>query len=211
MRFKGTTILFILFVILGGYVYFTEYRGKEERQKQEESKKKAFQVEQKDISEISLIYPDRTMSAVKKGERQWEITSPAGVQADSDEWESLASNIPQIDRNDTVAQNAQDLTSFGLKDPPAKVSERTKDGKTPVDTKADSSEISSFVSSIRFGRAQSFPDSPVDAKTAGLDAPALKVTLHDGKAKTDRLLLIGKSPEKDKYYARDASRDAIFI
>ena len=252
MRFKGTTILFILFVILGGYVYFTEYRGKEERQKQEESKKKAFQVEQKDISEISLIYPDRTISAVKKGERQWEITSPAGVQADSDEWESLASNIPQIDRNDTVAQNAQDLTSFGLKDPPAKVSARTKDGKTleilfgsenpkktynyaklggsndvfltgsnwsktftktvsdvrnkkllefetddidgvkiaentkeleaqksgenwqlkkPVDTKADSSEISSFVSSIRFGRAQSFPDSPVDAKTAGLDAP----------------------------------------
>src|SRR5438309_5891369 len=78
MRFKGTTILFILFVILGGYVYFTEYRGKEERQKQEESKKKAFQVEQKDISEISLIYPDRTISAVKKGERQWEITSPAG-------------------------------------------------------------------------------------------------------------------------------------
>jgi len=292
MRFKGTTILFILFVILGGYVYFTEYRGKEERQKQEESKKKAFQVEQKDITEISLVYPDRTFSAVKKGERQWEITSPAGVQADSEEWESLASNIPQIDRNDTVAQNAQDLTSFGLKDPPIKVSAKTKDGKAleilfggenpkktynyaklggsndvfltgsnwsktftktvsdvrnkkllefetddidgvkiaentkeleaqksgenwqlrkPVDTRADSSEISSFVSSIRFGRAQSFPDAAVDAKAAGLDTPALKVTLHDGKAKTDRVLLIGKSPEKDKYYARDASRDAIFI
>jgi len=292
MRFKGTTILFILFVILGGYVYFTEYRGKEERQKQEESKKKAFQVEQKDITEISLVYPDRTFSAVKKGERQWEITSPAGVQADSEEWESLASNIPQIDRSDTVAQNAQDLTSFGLKDPPIKVSAKTKDGKAleilfggenpkktynyaklggsndvfltgsnwsktftktvsdvrnkkllefetddidgvkiaentkeleaqksgenwqlrkPVDTRADSSEISSFVSSIRFGRAQSFPDAAVDAKAAGLDTPPLKVTLHDGKAKTDRVLLIGKSPEKDKYYARDASRDAIFI
>src|SRR2546426_3151638 len=292
MRFKGTTILFILLVILGGYVYLTEIRGKEERQKQEESKKKAFQVEQKDISEISLIYPDRTIAAVKKGEKQWEITSPAGVQADSDEWESLASNFPQIDRNDTVAQNAQDLTSFGLKDPSLKVSAKTKDGKAleilfgsenpkktynyaklggsndvfltgsnwsrtftktvsdvrnkkllefetddvdgvkiaentkeleaqksgenwqlkkPVDTKADTSEISSFVSSIRFGRAQLFPDPPVDAKTAGLDTPALKVSLHDGKAKTDRVLLIGKSPEKDKYYARDASRDAIFI
>jgi len=83
--------------------------------------------------------------------------------------------------------------------------------RKPVDTRADSSEISSFVSSIRFGRAQSFPDAAVDAKAAGLDTPALKVTLHDGKAKTDRVLLIGKSPEKDKYYARDASRDAIFI
>src|SRR5437762_1061145 len=115
MRFKGTTILFILLVILGGYVYLTEIRGKEERQKQEESKKKAFQVEQKDISEIGLVYPERTIAAVKKGEKQWEITSPAGVQADPDEWESLASNIPQIDRNDTVAQNAQDLSSFWTK------------------------------------------------------------------------------------------------
>src|SRR5437867_12777945 len=292
MQFKGTTILFILFVILGGYVYFTEYRGKEERQKQEESKKNAFPGAPTDITEISLVYPDRTLSAVKKGERQWEITAPAGVQADSEEWESLASNIPQIDRNDTVAQNAQDLTSFGLKDPPIKVSAKTKDGKAleilfggenpkktynyaklggsndvfltgsnwsktftktvsdvrnkkllefetddidgvkiaentkeleaqksgenwqlkkPVDTKADSSEVSSFISSIRFGRVQSFPEPAVDAKAAGLDSPALKLTLHDGKAKTDRALLIGKSPEKDKYYARDASRDAIFI
>src|SRR5881409_1234849 len=130
MRFKGTTILFILLIILGGYVYLTEIRGKEERQKQEESKKKAFQIEQKDISEISLVYPDRTIAAVKKGEKQWEITSPAGLQADSDEWESLASNIPQIDRNDTVAQTAQDLSSFGLKEPPVKVSAKLKDGKT---------------------------------------------------------------------------------
>jgi len=29
MRFKGTSILFIVFVILGAYVYFAEYRGKE--------------------------------------------------------------------------------------------------------------------------------------------------------------------------------------
>ena len=130
MKFKGTTVLFIVFVILGGYVYFAEYRGKDERQKQEESKKKAFQVEQKDISEISLVYPDRTITGVKKGEKQWEITTPPGIQADSDEWESLASSIPQIDRNDTVAQNAQDLGLFGLKEPPIKVTAKLKDGKT---------------------------------------------------------------------------------
>src|SRR5207247_4795367 len=55
---------------------------------------------------------------------------PACRQADTNEWESLASSIPQIDRNDTVAQNAQDLSSFGLKEPPVKVSAKLKDGKT---------------------------------------------------------------------------------
>src|SRR5262249_1531806 len=83
--------------------------------------------------------------------------------------------------------------------------------KKPVDTKADSSEISTFTSSIRFARANSFPDPPVHGKTAGLDAPAAKITLHDNKAKADRTLLIGKSSSLDRYYARDASRDVIFI
>ncbi len=292
MRFKGTTVLFALFVVLGAYVYFTEFRGKEARQKQEEAKKKAFQVDENDINEISLIYPDKTITGVKKGDKQWEIASPAGIEADADEWQQVASNIPRIEREDTVAQNAQDLAPFGLQEPPVKVSAKLKGGKTleilfgaenpkktynyakfpnsndvfltagnwaktftksisdlrnkkvlefetddidnvkvaagakeleaqksaenwqvkkPIDTKADGSELSTFVSSIRFARANSFPDPPVDAKTAGLDPPAIKITLHDSKAKTDRVLLIGKTSEPDKYYARDSSRQSIFI
>lgn len=292
MRFKSTAILFIVFLFLGGYVYFSEYRGKEERQKQEEAKKKVFQVEQKDITEISLIYPDRTITGVKKGEKQWQITSPSGIEADSEEWEQLASNIPGIQREDTVAEKVQDLAQFGLKDPPVKVSAKTTDGKTlevlfgaenpkkthnyatlasgsdvflatsnwvktftksvsdlrnkkvlefetedidsvkildggkeldaqksgedwnlkkPIETRADPSEISTFTSSIRFARVNSFPEPPVDAKTAGLDRPAMTITLHDNKAMVDRTLLIGKSSATDRFYARDASRDSIFI
>jgi hypothetical protein len=292
MKFKGTYILLIVFVVLGGYVYFTEFRGREERQKQEEAKKKVVQAEQKDITEISLIYPDRTITAVKKGERQWEITSPAGVDADPDEWEMLASNILNVDREDTVAENAEDLAVFGLNDPPVKVSAKLANGqsielsiggenpkkthnyakladsnavfltgsqwsrtftktvsdlrnkkvlevedeaidavkiaegakelelqkagedwqlKKPIDTRADNGEVSTFLSSIRFARASAFAEPSVDAKTAGLDPPAIQVTLHDGKAKADRVLLIGKTAETDKYYARDAARDTIFI
>ena len=39
MKFKGTAALFLVFLVVGAYVYFTEYRGQEQRQKQEESKK----------------------------------------------------------------------------------------------------------------------------------------------------------------------------
>ena len=95
-----------------------------------EAKKKLFQVEQKDISEISLIYPDRTLTGVKKGEKQWQITTPQGIEADPDEWEQLASNIPNIERKDTVAENPQDLASFGLKEPSLKVAAKIAGGKT---------------------------------------------------------------------------------
>src|SRR5438552_4552988 len=247
MKFKGTAILFLIFGLLGAYVYFFEVRGQEQRQKREEAKKKTFQVDEKDVTEISLIYPDRTITGVKKGDKQWQVTAPAGIEADSDEWQQLASNVTRIEREDTVAQNAQDLAPFGLKDPPVKVIAKTKDGKTleisfggenpkktynyaklpnnndifltasnwaktftknisdlrnkkvlefetddiddvkiaerskeleaqksgdswqlkkPGDGKDDCSETSSITSSIRFARAQSFPDPPVDAKTA---------------------------------------------
>ena len=47
MQFKGTTLLFIVFVILGGYVYLAEFRGKDERQKQEDAKKKLSDLQDK--------------------------------------------------------------------------------------------------------------------------------------------------------------------
>jgi hypothetical protein len=45
----------------------------------------------------------------------------------------------------------------------------------------------------------------------GLEPPAIRITLHDGKANADRVLLIGKTAETDKYYAKDGSRPTIFI
>jgi hypothetical protein len=83
--------------------------------------------------------------------------------------------------------------------------------RKPINTKADNTELTTFISSIRFARASSFAEPPVDTRTAGLAPPAIRITLHDSKLNSDRTLLIGKSPETDKFYAKDASRDSIFI
>jgi len=292
MKFKGTAALLALFVALGAYVYFAEYRGKEDRQKQEEAKKKALNIEAGDITEISLVFPDRTITGVKRGEKQWEITNPPGIEPDIDEWELLSTNVPRIERQETVTTEASDLAQFGLDNPRVKVIAKTKDGKTsevlfggenprkiynyakfgnsnevflspsswsrifqktltdlrnkkilefetddvdvvtivsgksetqfqksgtdwsvkkPLDTKADSGEISTFLSSIKFARAASFAEANVDTTAAGLEPPAVRITLHDAKANANRELLIGKAAETDKYYAKDSSRAAIYI
>ncbi len=128
MKFKGTLALLAVFLVLGGYMYFAEYKGKDA--KEEDTKKKAINVDAGDIAEISLITPDRTITGVKKGEKQWEVANPQGIDPDQDEWELLATNVPRIEREDTVTTDGANLAQFGLKDPGLKVIAKTKDGKT---------------------------------------------------------------------------------
>ena len=297
MRFKGTFVLFLVFAALGGYVYFTDFHDKEERTKQEEAKKRLFGGEAKDVTELTLEAEGRTITAVRKGETDWEITSPAGLEADPEAWEQLASSFVGIAKDEVVSAQKTDLAPYGLDKPGTAVRVKLQSGSAagvlfgsenpkktfnyakrtdsdevflvatsssgsfkksltdlrnkkvlefesdnidavriasagrpdleirksgtdwtiqkPLETRADAAEVMSFLSAIQFSRTSAFADenadAKLDAKSAGLDPPSVRITLHDQKAAADRTLLFGKSPEKDKYYAKDASRPAIFI
>ena len=293
MRFRGTSFLFMVFVVLAGYVYVTEFRGKEEKAKQEQSKKRLFPGEGKDISEMTLEYEGRIVSAVRKGEKVWEITNPAGLESDSETWEQMASSFVLIEKEETVNTQKTDLAPYGLDKPTVKVTAKLSNGSSPSvqfgadnpsktfnyakrgdndevflsattwsgnfkksltdlrnkkvlefesdnvdalrisstgkpeieiqksgmdwlvskpqETRADNGEVSAFLSSIQFSRTSAFAEESLDAKASGLDAPSVRITLHDKKSNTDKVLLFGKSPEKDKYFVKDMSRAPIFI
>jgi hypothetical protein len=293
VRFKGTLALLLVFAALGGYVYYSDFYNKEERQKQESAKKKLFGGEAKDVSEITLDYEGRSVTGVRKGDTNWEITSPAGLEADADTWEQLAGSFVGIQKDEVVSAQKTDLMPFGLDKPGIVVKSKLKSGTTssvligaenpkktlnyakladtdevflisttdsgafkktltdlrnkkvldfasddidavkisvpgkpdlemqksgsdwlikkPVDGRADASEISSFLSAIQFSRTSEFADDKIDAKATGIEMPSAKITLHDQKASVDRVLIFGKSPEKGKYYAKDMSRQPIFI
>jgi len=293
VRFKGTAVLFLVFAVLGGYVYFTEFRGKEEKAKAEAAKKRLFPGEGKDIAELTLEYEGRTVSATRKDEKTWEITNPAGLETDSEMWEQMASSFVGIEKDETVNNQKTDLAPYGLDKPLVKITAKLKSGSTqsalfgaenpkktfnyakrgdadevflsstswsgafkksltdlrnkkvlefdadnidvvrisatgkpdieiqksgmdwlikkPVDTRADNAEVSGLLSSIQFSQTSAFAEESIDAKAGGLDAPSVRIALHDQKANADKVLLFGKSSEKDKYYAKDQSRAPIFI
>ena len=291
MRFRSTHLLLAVFAVLGGYVYFAEYRGRDEREAQETSKKKLFTTPLKDVVGLSLAFPDHRISAVKKDDKNWELTEPQGIEADSEEWEMLVTSLGQIEKRGTVSTDAA-LAPYGLDKPVVEVTAKLKDGKTvgvlfgsenpkksdtyakladapgiflspvsgskafqksltdlrdkkilvlapddiefvriengkslmefqktgkdwrikqPVDLKADAEEISGLLAAIESARATDFADEAVNSTSAGLAPPAVKITLHDAKAKADRVLSLGKSPAKDQYYAQNSSRPAIMI
>ena len=112
MKFKGTASLLAIFVVLGIWVYLTDVRGREEREQATEDAKKVFGVDDEEISRISLIHPDRTVQGIRN-ETGWEFTSPAGLEADSGEWDLLASNVPRLVRDETISSETADLEQYG--------------------------------------------------------------------------------------------------
>jgi len=129
MKFKGTTVLLVLFIALGAYVYFAEYRGREAREQKAEAAKKAIQVEPKDITQLTLTYQGMTVTAERKGEKAWVLTAPETVDADSEQLETLASDIARVEREGVVTADAADLKTFGLEPPTNTVLFKTADGK----------------------------------------------------------------------------------
>jgi len=129
MTFKGTAALFLMLLILGGWVYWTDVRGREEREQATEAVGLILPVDDEDIVEINIIYPDRTVSAVRT-EGGWEFRSPEGYEADSGQWDIVAANVGRIDRDRSVTSEPVNLSPFGLAEPELRLGVRLADGSS---------------------------------------------------------------------------------
>ncbi len=129
MRFKGTLVLLIVCAALGGYVYFYEIKGGEKRAKAKEEENRIWKVESGTIQQIDLIMPDQHITAVRSGDKEWKITAPRALDADSEELNRMASSAADISRESVLEANAPDLAPFGLKPAQVSLQFKTKDGR----------------------------------------------------------------------------------
>ena len=128
MKFKGTAALFATLLVLGGWVYWTDIRGREGRERAAEEATLAFPADYENIHRIRLVYPDRSIEGVRS-DAGWDFVSPPGLEADSSAWDLLASNVPRIGRDETIASEPTDLTAFGLDSPGIEVGVELEDGR----------------------------------------------------------------------------------
>ncbi len=129
MRFKGTFLLLIICLGVGAFVYFYEIKGGETRTKAKDEAKVIWKVPADDVQQLDLITSEQHITAVRTGDRQWKITGPSSLEADSDELSRLASSAADISRDEIVEDNAANLVPFGLNPAKTSVSFKTKDGK----------------------------------------------------------------------------------
>jgi hypothetical protein len=123
MRPKSNIILFIIFILLGAYVYFFETGSKEKNYSSEESQK-VLRFNPEDVEEIKLKIQGSAM-VLKKKDQQWRIVSPMQTDAIKSKVDSLLSvfEFPVIRVIDT---NPLDLSEYGLNKPKFELGLRMK-------------------------------------------------------------------------------------
>src|SRR5512135_542789 len=109
MRFKGTLVLLAACLLLGVYVYFYEIKGGEQRGKAKEAESQVWKLESKDVQQIDLLSRGQQISARRQGEKNWVLTSPRTLEADSDELDRLANSASNIRRESVIEADAGDL------------------------------------------------------------------------------------------------------
>jgi hypothetical protein len=129
MRFKGTLILLLICLALGGYLYFYEIKGGEEREKAKQAEKQICKLEDKDIQEIDLISNSQRIAAVRKGDKEWILTEPRQWDADAGEINRLVNSALDLRREEALDLENADLSKFGLDPVQSSLKLKSKEGK----------------------------------------------------------------------------------
>ncbi len=131
MRFKSTFLLAVLFIIIGGYVYFYEIRKEAERQEEEETAKKVFVFDKDEVRRIYLKNYSDTM-VLRRDEGGWVFETPIETRGDESQIDVILTSIESAEIERTVEDSAVDLEPFGLDDPDVAVQIET--AQTVFDT-----------------------------------------------------------------------------
>lgn len=128
---KKTLILFLIFVALGAFVYFYEYRGGQQREKAEELKGSLLKLERDDIESVSLIggYEEDTITYVRVDSDNWRITSPVVTEAEKSAVSGNMSGFVNARIKRRLSIGSHKLQNFGLDPPVAKIIIETRDKK----------------------------------------------------------------------------------
>jgi hypothetical protein len=117
MKFRNTLALAVLFLALGGYLYFVE----NPRHEQAAEEKKLVSFKPDDASEVTLTYPDKQIILKKTG-AGWRISKPIDVDADQTAVSNLLRAAADAEVKRTLEGGNTSLETYGLDKPEVIVS-----------------------------------------------------------------------------------------
>ncbi len=115
MNPKTTAVLFAIAAALAAFVYFYEIEGEQARVEAKAAEKRLFpDVEQGEITAISLRVPDASEIQLERRDGRWRIVAPIDFAADTFAADGIASAITQL-KSESVIEDPRppDVYGFG--------------------------------------------------------------------------------------------------
>ncbi len=113
MKFKNTLILFLVLVVLGGYVYVVEVKQHEKKEKIEQQAKDIFSFK-KDSVEVIDIRNSNGNFVIKKVQDEWQIVQPLQTDADESTINSMLGSLENAKKDKEFNIKPSQSAEFGL-------------------------------------------------------------------------------------------------
>ena len=128
-RLRSTLVLLVLFLALGGYAWFVE--RERTPASEADADEHAFDVAAGRITDLTVHAGNGEVTVLTRTENEidWMVTAPVDAEADDNAATAIATTLAALEVRRVVAEEADDLTPFGLDAPPVRVTFATPDGE----------------------------------------------------------------------------------
>ncbi|MCD4783475.1 MAG: DUF4340 domain-containing protein [Candidatus Eremiobacteraeota bacterium] len=190
MSFKRTIVIVVLFILVGGFYYLYEIKGKPQREESKQKENAIFTIEEKDIIIVEMKRkPDKSQKDKETEEFIFEKVTESPVKK--------AEGTPSPKSTGKIESIEIDSYSWLI--------------KKPKEVKGESSTIDLLARSIvNSSKEETVEESPADLKKYGLDDPHYILTVSDGKKK-ETLKIGGKTIDKKNFYAIKEGGKPVFL
>ena len=127
MRFRNTLVMGAVLLVVGGFVYFYEVRGREAREDAEDAAKRLLDFETEDVVGITLVTEDGPVAA-SKTDGDWRLVEPYALAADGSAIDGVVNRLQSAQHDRLVVENTDDLDRFGFDQPQVIATLQLKDG-----------------------------------------------------------------------------------
>jgi hypothetical protein len=120
MQLKGLLTGVVALALLAAGVWWSQSR-ETAKEAGAASDTKLFALKDDEVNKIEIARADGTTTVLTKDKSGWQMTSPKPLRVDNDAVTSLVSSLTGLSQNRVVEEKPADLKSFGLAEPPVKL------------------------------------------------------------------------------------------
>jgi hypothetical protein len=131
MRIRGLIIAVIVFVVLGGILYWSEHRKPATETAKADTPPAILKLDETAIAKLEISRKNgEPIQLVKSGTGDWQITQPQTLNADQGTVSGILSSLSSLNSERLVDDKPANLAAYGLAQPAIEVDITGKDYKT---------------------------------------------------------------------------------